>query len=133
MIHYPLAACSLLFFSGFVLDRPFTLDQPVYLPGNDRQGVWASPLLETVYSTADFEQAKRIPAATGGLSMSGDATLIVFVLRELRRSYATLPVRLVHEFVLNPQTLPSRGAHPGPDIGGSRRLKRSPNAPGSRN
>lgn len=35
--------------------------------------------------------------------MSGDATLIVFVLRELRRSYATLPVRFVGEYVLKPQ------------------------------
>ena len=35
-----------------VRQNSITLDQPVYVPGNDRQGIWASPLLETVYPYA---------------------------------------------------------------------------------
>jgi hypothetical protein len=103
LVHYPLATVSLLYFSRFVLDRPFTLDQLVYLPGNERRGVWASPLLETVYSTATFPPPERIPPEVRGPSLSGDVTLILFVVRELRRSYATWPVRLANAYVVTPQ------------------------------
>ena len=46
---FPLTAFLIAPVSGLVLDRPITLEQPVYLPGNERGGVWASPLLETVF------------------------------------------------------------------------------------
>ena len=45
---FPLTALLIPPVSGLVLDRPITLEQPVYIPGNERNGVWASPLLETV-------------------------------------------------------------------------------------
>jgi hypothetical protein len=99
LAHYPLAVLSLAYFSGLVLDRPFSLDQPVYLPGNERQGVWSSPLLETVYSTAKFPRPGTIPPEVRGPSLDGDVALIAFVVRELRRSYSTWPVRLVNAYV----------------------------------
>jgi len=45
---FPLTALLIPPVTGLVLDRPITLEQPVYVPGNERQGVWASPLLERV-------------------------------------------------------------------------------------
>jgi hypothetical protein len=35
--------------SGVVMKTPISLDQPVFFPGNERHGIWSSPLLETVY------------------------------------------------------------------------------------
>jgi hypothetical protein len=42
------------------------LDQPVFFPGNDRHGIWSSPLLLTVYAppTAAVASAGRQPAPT---------------------------------------------------------------------
>ena len=44
------------------------LDQPVFFPGNDRHGIWSSPLLLTVYAppTAAVASAGRQPAAEPG-------------------------------------------------------------------
>ena len=41
---YPLTVFGLLYGSGLVLDRPITLEQPVFLPGNEPHGVWGSAL-----------------------------------------------------------------------------------------
>jgi hypothetical protein len=49
LVRYPLTAYSIQYFTGYVLVRPITLEQPVYVPGNEHQGVWASSLLETVF------------------------------------------------------------------------------------
>src|SRR4051794_23738952 len=38
---YPLTASAFLYGTGLILDRPITLEQPVYLPGNEHQGMWA--------------------------------------------------------------------------------------------
>ena len=46
---YPLTVFGLLYGSGLVLDQPYTLEQPVFLPGNEHHGVWGSALLETVF------------------------------------------------------------------------------------
>ncbi len=45
---YPLTAMAGPCVSQFMLKHRITLEQPVYLPGNERQGVWASSLLETI-------------------------------------------------------------------------------------
>src|SRR5262249_29191185 len=101
--HYPLTALAIPFGSRMVLERPITLDQPVYVPGNERQGVWASPLLETVFGP----EPKRNPAAAheqgGGFSLRGDLELAVFAAGELRRSYSELPVRWMSEVALHPR------------------------------
>jgi hypothetical protein len=91
---YPLTTFAVLYGTGLVLERPITLEQPVYLPGNERQGMWGSPLLETVFFV---REPKRGPAAAPrraeGPGLPGDIEMVVFFARELRRSYAELPLR----------------------------------------
>ena len=36
---------------GFTSFTKLRLDLPVFFPGNDRHGIWASPLLETIYES----------------------------------------------------------------------------------
>jgi hypothetical protein len=81
------------FATRLVVGRPITLEQPVYLPGNDRHGMWASPLLETVFGP---EASGDRTAPTGHpdtINVRGDLELIAFAVRELRRSYSELPVQ----------------------------------------
>jgi hypothetical protein len=97
---FPITALLVPRISGMVLDRPITLDQPVYLPGNERHGMWASPLLETVVGPAPkvFQDA-----ATGQprrLNLRGDLDLLLFTVGEVRRSYVQLPARLLGDIVL---------------------------------
>jgi hypothetical protein len=112
LLDYPLTALAMVSITDSILKQPITLDQPVYLPGNERQGIWASPLLDTVISTAarEPEPAKR-SGPFGGLSLRGDLRLVVFVAGELRRSYSRLPLRLWQDFVLSrwfQETVPPR-------------------------
>ncbi len=97
---FPLTAFLIPPVSGLVLDRPITLEQPVYLPGNERHGVWASPLLETVFGPAPKVFQDAIPGEPGRLNMSGDLDLLVFTFWEVRRSYSQLPARLLCDLVL---------------------------------
>jgi len=39
------------------------LDQPVFFPGNDRHGIWSSPLLETVYAPPTDSSAFAVSRA----------------------------------------------------------------------
>jgi hypothetical protein len=64
----------------------------VFLPGNERHGMWASPLLETVYGPEPKRDRKAAPGGAEGLSLRGDIEMIVFVAGELRRSYHELPL-----------------------------------------
>ncbi len=97
---FPLTALLIPPVSGLVLDRPITLEQPVYVPGNERNGVWASPLLETVVGPAPkvFQEAAALEP--GRLNMSGDLDLLAFTFGEVRRSYDQLPARLLCDLVL---------------------------------
>jgi hypothetical protein len=97
---FPLTAMLIPPVTEMVLDRPITLWQTVYVPGNERNGVWASPLLETVIGPPPkvFQDAGE--GDPGRLSLRGDLDLIVFAFREVRRSYDQLPARLVCEVVL---------------------------------
>ena len=97
---FPLTALLIPPVSGMMLDRPITLEQPVYAPGNDRQGVWASPLLETVFGPALKVFQDAAPGEPGGLNMRGDLDLLGFTFCEVRRSYAELPARFLCELVL---------------------------------
>src|SRR5262249_47045166 len=92
---YPLTTFALLAGSKRVLDRPFALDQPVFLPGNERHGMWASPLLETVYGPEPKRDRKTAPGEAQGLSLRGDIEMIVFAAGGLRRSYDEIPLRWV--------------------------------------
>jgi hypothetical protein len=35
---------------GFSTLTSLRLDMPVFFPGNDRHGIWSSPLLDTIYA-----------------------------------------------------------------------------------
>ena len=95
LVNYPLTALAIPYFSGLVLEHSITLEQPVYLPGNERQGVWASPLLETVFGPEPKWVDDVAPGRAGGLSLRGDLELAVFVAGELHRSYWELPIRWI--------------------------------------
>ncbi len=100
LVNYPLTAFGFLGLSGLTLDQPITLDQPVYLPGNDHNGIWASPLLETVFSSAPKCVGKAPPDRAGGLNLRGDLSLALFVGAEVRRSYSELPIQWLYDLVL---------------------------------
>ena len=92
---FPLTALLIPPITGLVLDRPITLEQPVYVPGNERHGVWASPLLETVFGPAPKVFQDAAPGEPGRLNLRGDLDLLVFTFCEVRRSYAQLPHRML--------------------------------------
>ncbi len=100
LANFPLTAMLIPLVTGLVLDRPITLEQPVYVPGNERHGVWASPLLETVVGPAPkvFQEAAALES--GRLSLKGDLDLLVFAFHEVRRSYDQLPARLLCDLAL---------------------------------
>jgi hypothetical protein len=115
---YPLTALLMPHATRLAVGRPITLDQPVYLPGNDRQGAWASPLLETVFGPEPKAHHGAAPLQPGGISLRGDIELAVIAGRELRRSYSVLPVRWMYEVVLHPRNRGFLLAR-GPDAGGA--------------
>jgi hypothetical protein len=82
---YPLTALATPFVTGLMLEHPITLEQPVYLPGNERQGVWASPLLETVFCPEPTTRADEIRSPEGRPNLRGDLEVALFVFCELRR------------------------------------------------
>ena len=47
--YYPICMLSFRVLSAYTLEKPLSLDQPVYFPGNERHGIWSSPKLVTVY------------------------------------------------------------------------------------
>jgi hypothetical protein len=89
---YPVTALATPQVTRLMLGQPICLEQPVYLPGNERQGVWASSLLETVYGPGpDRERDRRATQPRENhLSLRGDVELAVFAARELRRARAKL-------------------------------------------
>jgi hypothetical protein len=97
---FPLTALLISPVSGMMLDRPITLEQPVYVPGNERHGVWASPLLETVFGPAPQVFQDAAQGEPGRLNVRGDLELLVFAIGEVRRSYDQLPAQLVCDLVL---------------------------------
>jgi hypothetical protein len=100
---YPLTALAIPYFTGRVLKHPITLEQPVYLPGNERQGMWASPLLETVFGPEPRWDQGAAPGPPGGISLRGDLELIVFAAGELRHSYSEFPLRWIRDLAVRPR------------------------------
>jgi hypothetical protein len=85
------------------LGRPITLEQAVYVPGNDRQGMWFSPMLETVFGPEPKGDRGAAPGQPVGISLRGDLELIVFAAGELHRSYSQLPVRWAVDLASSPR------------------------------
>jgi hypothetical protein len=88
---YPLTAMAAPYVTRLMLDRPITLDQPVYVPGDNHQGIWASPLLETVVAPIAGPERDAEPSRDGRLSLRGDLELIGFAVGEIRRAGASEP------------------------------------------
>jgi hypothetical protein len=85
---YPLTALATPHVTRLMLEHPITLEQPVYLPGNERQGVWASSLLEAVFGPEPKRERVAAHPRDGRLSLRGDLELAVFAAGELRRADA---------------------------------------------
>jgi hypothetical protein len=100
---YPLTALATPYLTRLMLERPITLEQPVYVPGNDRQGIWGSPLLERVFGPEPEADREAAPAQLGGPSLRGDLELAILAGGELRRSYSELPIRWMCEVALHPR------------------------------
>lgn len=83
---YPLTALATPYVTRLMLEHPITLDQPVYLPGNERQGVWGSPVLETVVGPAPKYARDAAPSPDGRLGLRGDRELALFAAGEVRRA-----------------------------------------------
>ena len=50
---FPFSMLGLHYASGWVLDRPISFEDRVYVPGNDHHGLWGSPFLVTVFPATD--------------------------------------------------------------------------------
>jgi hypothetical protein len=98
---FPLTGLAMPYATRLAAGRPITLEQPVYVPGNDREGVWASSLLETVFGPEPKRDHRAAPRQTGGPSLRGDLELAVAMAGDLRRSYAKLPVRWICDLTRN--------------------------------
>jgi hypothetical protein len=47
------------------------LDQPVFFPGNERHGIWSSPLLQTIYAPKTETAAATVGRAPSPAPVSG--------------------------------------------------------------
>jgi hypothetical protein len=100
---YALTALAIPHVTKLMFKRPITLEQPVYVPGNDHQGVWASSLLEAVFGPEPKGEQSTSPREASGFNVRGDFEVASFAGRELRRSYSELPLRLLCDFALHPR------------------------------
>jgi hypothetical protein len=82
--NYPLTAIAAPLVTKLFSSGPISLEQPVYLPGNNREGVWASPLLETVYSgePRPGELAEHVDGAR--VTIRGDLDMILYAIGAVR-------------------------------------------------
>ena len=106
---YPICIGLFLSLSPLALGRPLTLEQPVFMPGNGRHGVWASPLLEAVYPPATDDPGEVLPHQGRGLSLSGDLAIVARIVSELRTTARSESLRDAGRFA----SLPNRKALSG--------------------
>jgi hypothetical protein len=94
---FPLTTATFLAATARVLDAPITLDQPVYLPGDNHQGLWGSRWLDTVAVTQPHPARDTARPMPGGFGVRGDASMLLFVALELRSFVRTVraPLALV--------------------------------------
>ena len=81
---YPICMALFVSISPMVLKRPLTLEQAVYMPGNGRHGLWASPLLEVVYSPPVDQTIEDTRRQDRRLSLSGDLAIVACIAHQLR-------------------------------------------------
>jgi hypothetical protein len=104
LIRYSLTALAFVRCSGLVLEHPISLEQAVYLPGSERQGIWASPKLETVFPPAPGKPPENPPSSFSPASLQGDLAMVGFMVAELRRSYQERPVQMIRQGLMTMQS-----------------------------
>ena len=82
--NYPLTALATPLVTKLFLTEPIGLEQPVYVPGNDHEGVWSSSLLETVYSAEPQASELAAHADLARVNLRGDFDLIRFAIGAVR-------------------------------------------------
>ena len=82
-------------------------------PATSGNGVWASPLLETVIAPDPKVFQDASPAEPGRLNVRGDLDLLAFTFCEVRRSYVELPARLLCDLVLRLRVREPVAGEPG--------------------
>jgi hypothetical protein len=83
---YPICMAMFVWISPMVLKKPLALEQRVYLPGNARYGMWASPLLEEVYTPPADRSVEEMRRPDRRLSFVGDCAIVAGIVNELRTS-----------------------------------------------
>lgn len=81
---FPVSAYSIIGGSHFLLKAPISLEQPVFVPGNDREGIWCSKWLETLAVTEPTPAQDTSRPMPKGLGLRGDFSIVLFVWVELR-------------------------------------------------
>jgi len=89
--NYPLTALAAPYVTGRMLEHPITLDQPVYLPGDEHVGIWASSRLETVYGPDPKPQQDEGQSPDNRPSLRGDIEMALFAVGEFRRLIVVRP------------------------------------------
>jgi hypothetical protein len=80
---YPICMSLFVSISPMVLKKPLTFEQRVYLPGNARHGMWASPLLEEVYTPPADRSFEEMRRPDRRLSLVGDCAIVAGIVHEL--------------------------------------------------
>ena len=73
---YPLTALATPVVTKLFLTEAISMEQPVYVPGNDHEGVWSSSLLDTVYSAEPKSSELAAHADLARVNLRGDFDLI---------------------------------------------------------
>jgi hypothetical protein len=82
---FPVTALATPVVTKLFLTEPISLEQPVYVPGNDHEGVWSSDLLQTVYSGEPKANELAAHADLARLNLRGDGDLIRFAIGCVRQ------------------------------------------------
>jgi hypothetical protein len=82
--NYPLTALATPLVTKLFLTEPISLEQPVYVPGNDHEGVWSSSLLMTVFTAEPQPSELPAHADLARVNIRGDFDLIRFAIGAVR-------------------------------------------------
>ena len=88
---YPLTALATPLVTKLFLTEPISMEQPVYVPGNDHEGVWSSSLLETVFSAEPQASELAEHAELARVNLRGDFDLIRFAIGAIRHESKPIP------------------------------------------
>jgi hypothetical protein len=94
LAQFPLTTMAILHGSKYLLDCPISLDQPVYVPGDDREGLWGSRWLETVTLIESAPAQDTSRPMPSGLGVQGDAWILLYLGLELHSTHQTLRTAL---------------------------------------